>query len=1048
MGIVEPLLDLGEPDAFGDRQGFWVKYEKHAGDHTEEVVRLSNSNLDVLLIFAGLFSAVNTAFIVLTINGLSSDPSAETNAILRALLMVSNSNSSTPTLNDFSPNFVPTNASIRQNCTFFASLCSSLLAATGAVLAKQWLQNYERQSKTSSVKKQALERTEKFIGAETWRLLPIVEALPTLLLISLALFFAGLSDYLWTINQTVAIVVIAFATAGVTFYGFTLIAAAIYKDCPFQSSPGFGLREGLINFLLATCYTYTRFSKAVAATVLFKRFLLWIYWPLTGMFGSFNPMARHLPNKGISKSKSWISDSQASKDREVLYTRAALWMVENVPERDIMLILAENIPLLTCLEAVRLVPRTKILPSLLHHLRLSLLAVQLHPTASAVATATKAAHAVAYVVLADPEQCRSTVWKSIMGANDLDRWEWRRWLPSDDLMVVFASIVGLCQGYSRDTRPRARSFPDVRAVRAGLEAGNLTYSTAITYLHHCTLVVSAGVRWGDQQSVSLEDLTDIGIKILSLEGVYRTPASLSFLSQALSSVLAGELGGGYLLDCSVDEAIRYAWSERTGKHLLDDVLTTLQMFNNYLVTIRHFRHRPISLLVVRYLTLLLSRLGEVVPSWDSLLREDRSSLLESSTSLQKLHFVHNAILRSLRQELGSIEARDSTNTIHALRGCQTEFLRSTCSLLCNSSPASLDLKVLDDTSHLILALGGDQDTILDGILNVYDYALQDFFLWGWRHTQRRPGHSFLASHTLLAYILARALQFHPSPAAGRAWRILQQLLGNMGDESLEPSRVLQHSASGPDAETSHILCKAQVTGPLIQILRSKSEEQGFRIDSVGRCLLWLRQYIHDQSCRPRQSDREAVVELFINVMRVMDWDGRGKGMGSSRGSIVSLGKLFLEAWASSWPETTSESVYYRMDLADETRFWITSAAIHAFAKFLHSIDHAERGNGSTNGTVPVEGLVDHELVRCFIQEAASQNPGATVVFGLDIASKRWFERNLERRESQSIGGWWDSVDAALFAARKHSIISGFNTAKWWQYSGLSETCHTDHVAVF
>lgn len=55
----------------------------------------------------------------------------------------------TPT--DLVPTFAPARAAVRQNCTFFASLCCSLLAAAGAVLAKQWLQEYERTGQTGMV---------------------------------------------------------------------------------------------------------------------------------------------------------------------------------------------------------------------------------------------------------------------------------------------------------------------------------------------------------------------------------------------------------------------------------------------------------------------------------------------------------------------------------------------------------------------------------------------------------------------------------------------------------------------------------------------------------------------------------------------------------------------------------------------------------------------------------------------------------------------------------------------------------------------------------
>lgn len=82
---------------------------------------------------------------MITLAGLSPAPSDETNALLRYLIRSENH---TLTASDLNPPFVPAPGIVRQNCFFFASLFSSLLAAAGAVLAKQWLANYERTGQT------------------------------------------------------------------------------------------------------------------------------------------------------------------------------------------------------------------------------------------------------------------------------------------------------------------------------------------------------------------------------------------------------------------------------------------------------------------------------------------------------------------------------------------------------------------------------------------------------------------------------------------------------------------------------------------------------------------------------------------------------------------------------------------------------------------------------------------------------------------------------------------------------------------------------------
>lgn len=77
---------------------------------------------------------------------------------------------------------------------------------------------------------------------QTWGLRPVVETLATLLLMSLALFFVALVDYMWTVNKTVALVVMAFAAAGGLLYAVMLVVAAIFPACPFHTGPSAALR--------------------------------------------------------------------------------------------------------------------------------------------------------------------------------------------------------------------------------------------------------------------------------------------------------------------------------------------------------------------------------------------------------------------------------------------------------------------------------------------------------------------------------------------------------------------------------------------------------------------------------------------------------------------------------------------------------------------------------------------------------------------------------------------------------------------------------------
>ncbi|KAF8527080.1 hypothetical protein JB92DRAFT_2699464, partial [Gautieria morchelliformis] len=117
---------------------FWSAYERVANQYDEEFLERHNSDLDVLLIFAGLFSAVSSAFIVSMTTSLSPDPSDTTNALLKLLInkvangTFSDQDASLPVWTG------PSSTIIWIQSLAYTSLATSLLAAFGAVLGKQW----------------------------------------------------------------------------------------------------------------------------------------------------------------------------------------------------------------------------------------------------------------------------------------------------------------------------------------------------------------------------------------------------------------------------------------------------------------------------------------------------------------------------------------------------------------------------------------------------------------------------------------------------------------------------------------------------------------------------------------------------------------------------------------------------------------------------------------------------------------------------------------------------------------------------------------------
>ncbi|KIO18703.1 hypothetical protein M407DRAFT_83636, partial [Tulasnella calospora MUT 4182] len=183
---------------FGDARGFWNRYEELAGHNDRELSGDLNANLDNLLIFAGLFSAINTAFISFTMPSLSPDSFDRTNALLELILL--KTDNGTFTRSSPSAPFSPNATTVVANCLLYASLCCSLLAAAGAMLGKEWLRNFDRKGQVASLGEQARLRQKKIRAVRRWYFRESIQLFPYTLLLSVVLFFAGLVPYLIGIN--------------------------------------------------------------------------------------------------------------------------------------------------------------------------------------------------------------------------------------------------------------------------------------------------------------------------------------------------------------------------------------------------------------------------------------------------------------------------------------------------------------------------------------------------------------------------------------------------------------------------------------------------------------------------------------------------------------------------------------------------------------------------------------------------------------------------------------------------------------------------------
>ncbi|KAF9471694.1 hypothetical protein BDN70DRAFT_819686, partial [Pholiota conissans] len=164
--------------------------------------------VQTLLIFAGLFSAVVTAFIIESYKFLQPDPN---DAIINLLTQIANGPNATVTTSlaaggSMSPVslFTQKSSSVRINVFWFISLILNLTTVLVGTISLQWLR--EHQAYPGLSPKQTLAilhmRTESL---KAWYVPQIFAMLPLLLQGALVLFLAGLIDFTLPLGQKLSI---------------------------------------------------------------------------------------------------------------------------------------------------------------------------------------------------------------------------------------------------------------------------------------------------------------------------------------------------------------------------------------------------------------------------------------------------------------------------------------------------------------------------------------------------------------------------------------------------------------------------------------------------------------------------------------------------------------------------------------------------------------------------------------------------------------------------------------------------------------------------
>ncbi|KAF8801208.1 hypothetical protein BYT27DRAFT_7174551 [Phlegmacium glaucopus] len=223
----------------------WLIYNKEAESYDRALMETWKDDMDSIIIFAGLFSAVLTAFLVDATKSLKPDPTEQTNALLSQTVVLlaqisqqlGPNGSQTITLPPQPLElFKPNPSDLRVNIFWYMSLGFSITAALGATLVQQWVRDYLQlfQRLSGSLERSRM-RQYLFHGLSSNHMALLVECIPAFIHISLFLFFIGLAENLFATNHAVAITTTTIIGFCAVFYIACSVFPVLYPQTPFHT---------------------------------------------------------------------------------------------------------------------------------------------------------------------------------------------------------------------------------------------------------------------------------------------------------------------------------------------------------------------------------------------------------------------------------------------------------------------------------------------------------------------------------------------------------------------------------------------------------------------------------------------------------------------------------------------------------------------------------------------------------------------------------------------------------------------------------------------
>ncbi|KAJ6484462.1 hypothetical protein C8R47DRAFT_1321532 [Mycena vitilis] len=226
-----------EPGAEAAAAKIWAIYIGEAEKYDKGLVESWRSDMDGMLIFAGLFSASLTAFLIESYKTLNSDSGDATVQLLAQISqqLAASANGSAFVVTP-SPKFTPSGSALVCNGLWFISLGLSLSCALIATLLEQWARDFIHRSEIRSA---PLIRARIFsflyYGMKRFNMHAVVEIIPLLLHTALIFFLAGLVAFLIPVNTVMAVVAAVMLAILTAIYSSLTVLPLCYLDSPYRT---------------------------------------------------------------------------------------------------------------------------------------------------------------------------------------------------------------------------------------------------------------------------------------------------------------------------------------------------------------------------------------------------------------------------------------------------------------------------------------------------------------------------------------------------------------------------------------------------------------------------------------------------------------------------------------------------------------------------------------------------------------------------------------------------------------------------------------------